>query len=595
MTRILSIFLLVVVFCFSANAQQVSIIKEIAVRGNKEISREAILAAMRSKEQAPFVQADLARDEQAVRELGFFRDVKILSRAISDVEWQLIVEVEENPVVREIRISGNSVVKAEQIEKIVLANQAVGQVYNLRSAGPIASAIRELYQKGGYDAQADIAPATESPQTLSITIYEQTVNRIIVNGLVRTRESVVRRLLKTKPGQAFNQNTWGIDQRRLISTQWFQDIVPKAQETNEIGKFDLIMDVKEAQTGMLNFGLALDSKSRIAGTFRASDSNFRGSGQTVSVSLQQDTFGGGSSISLDWLNPFYDDRDTSVAARLYSRVNSYFSGNGFGNSDSPTDDRFDERRTGFSIAVSRPFRKELVSTIGITGETVRSINLRNTGQFNYIQQDGEQFILNLGLARDRRDVPLDPAEGDYIRIGLEPGFAHITKVGGDVATDTSILGQNTFFRTSLEYKAFFSKRPAKNKPADEPRQVLAVRAKLGSIGGRVPFFEQFFVGGSDSLRGYADQRFWGKNQFVTTVEYRVPFQKTFSIAAFADYGGAWGGYRGINKFDQSSSINLKLGYGLGIAFRTPLGPIRIDFGFNQEGGSRTHFSIGSSF
>jgi len=576
-------------------AQSASIVKEIVLRGNQEISREAILAVMRSKEQGPYIQADLARDEQAIRELGFFRDVKILSRALSDVEWQLIVEVQENPVVRELKIIGNTVVSSDEIEKIVLANQSLGRVYNLRSAAPIASSVRELYQKSGYDAQTDIQPALDSPGTLTIQIYEQTVNRIIVNGLVRTRESVIRKLLRTKPGQAFNQNTWGIDQRRLVSTQWFEDIVPKAQETNEIGKFDLIMDVKEAQTGMLNFGLALDSKSRLAGTFRASDSNFRGTGQSVAISYQQDTFGGGASLSLDWLNPFYDDRETTVAARLYTRVNSYFSGSGFGSTDSPTEDRFDERRTGFSLAVSRPFRKEFVASLGLTGEVIRSINLRQTGEFNFIQQDGDQVILNVGIARDRRDVPLDPAEGDYLRLSVEPGFVNITKIGGNVADETSILGRNTFFRTSLEYKAFFSKRPPENKPADTPRNVLAFRAKLGTISGEVPFFEQFFIGGSESLRGYQDQRFWGKTQFLTSAEYRVPVQRSFSLAAFVDYGGAWGGYRGINRFSQSKNLDLKLGYGLGVAFRTPLGPIRIDFGFNQEGGNRTHFSIGSSF
>lgn len=64
---------------------------------------------------------------------------------------------------------------------------------------------------------------------------------------------------------------------------------------------------------------------------------------------------------------------------------------------------------------------------------------------------------------------------------------------------------------------------------------------------------------------------------------------------FADYGGAWGGYGGVNTFNQSDKLKLHLGYGIGFSFKTPLGPLRLDFGFNERGSSRTHFLIGTSF
>ena len=117
------------------------------------------------------------------------------------------------------------------------------------------------------------------------------------------------------------------------------------------------------------------------------------------------------------------------------------------------------------------------------------------------------------------------------------------------------------------------------------------------ISGDVPFYEQLFIGGSDSLRGYAEQRFWGKNAIVASTEYRypMPMSDAFTLIGFVDYGGAWGGYPGISNFSQSDKIKLHLGYGAGLGFRTPLGSIRIDFGFRPDGGSRTHFSIGGSF
>lgn len=569
-------------------------IKEIVIRGNQTIAREAILSAMRSKEGGPFLQSQLTGDEDAVRDLGFFKDVKILSREAETGSWELTVEVEENPIIKEIRITGSTVFTTEQL--LPLVTQETGKIFNFKTVLPTTEAISRKYEEKGYFARVDVVPLADSPNTLNLVVVERAVNDIIIQGLTRTRPSVVRRLMKTRPGRAFNEELWIIDRRRLESTQWFESIEAKTRQTDEIGKFDLLLDMKEARTAQIGVGLSLDPRSRLAGSIRYYDTNFNGTGQTTGFTYTQDTAGAGASVMLDYINPFMDSRGTSMAIRAYTRVNSYFSGVGIGSSDSPVgDQRFDERRTGGSVAFGRPLGNDYSASIGGTFETIKTINLQSTGSNNYIQQDGELGTLSLGLARDRRDVPLDPAEGDYVRLLVEPAISNITKIGGDVGDVTDVLGRHTFVRSTLEYKAFFSKRPPKDKPIDSPRHVLAYRARYGIISGTVPFFEQFFVGGSDSLRGYSDQRFWGKQQFVTSLEYRLPIQKSFNIIPFVDYGGAWGGYGTINDFTQFKDPHFQFGYGVGIGFKTPLGAIRIDFGFNQEGGNRTHFSIGGSF
>jgi outer membrane protein insertion porin family len=577
-----------------AIAQPPEVIREIIVRGNAQIQREAIVAAMRSRPDGPFLQAELTNDEQAIRDLGFFSDVKVLSRSLGPGEWQIVVEVAENPVVREIRVIGNTVIPTEAILKAI--TQPVGEVYNLRNARPTSDAITQLYQEKGYFAQADIAPLEGSPNTLNIQVIERTVNQILVQGLTRTQDRVIRRLIKTKDGEAFSEFKWETDRRRIDSTQWFESVNARSRATEELGKFDLLLEVKEARTAQIAVGAALDPRSRLAGNLRYFDTNFRGTGQSVGMTLQQDTSGGGLSVTADYSNPFMDNRDTSLSVRAFSRINSYFSGSGIGGSDSPTGTgRFDERRTGGSVGLSRPFREVYGASVGLTFERVQTVNFDVNDATRFIQQDGDLAVLNLALIRDRRDVALDPNEGDYLRFSLEPGFSNITRIGGAVGGETELLGRNTFLRSNLEYKAFFSRRPPRGKPLDTPRQVVAVRARYGAITGRVPFFEQLFVGGSDSLRGYSDQRFWGKQMALASAEYRFPIQRSFTLIGFADYGGAWGGFGTIQDFTQSRTPRLRLGYGAGVAFRTPLGAIRIDFGFNQEGGSRTHFSIGGSF
>jgi outer membrane protein insertion porin family len=566
----------------------------VLVRGNVNISSDAILAVVRAAPGRPFLQAELLADEAAVRDMGFFQDARVLTRQVSDTEWQIVVEVLENPVIREVRITGNTVIPTEELLAVV--TQEVGQVYNLRTELPTATAIADLYTARGYFANADIQPLEDSPNTLNIVVIERQVRDIQITGLTRTRPSVIRRLMKTQPGRAFSMNLWQIDQRRLMSTHWFEDIRVTDSPAPEIGKFDILMDVREARTAMITFGAALDPQSRLAGQLRYTDTNFRGLGQSVSVGVQQDTIGTGLGASIDYSNPLFDARDTTFTASLYTRVQSYFTGSAIGGAVSPTgDDRFDERRTGGALSFTRPIGRHYFATAGVSHEQIRTINLRTAAGADFIQQDGDLTVFDFAFSRDRRDVPLDPAQGDFLRLRVEPGLTNITRIGGNVGDVTGVMGRHDFLRTTLEYRTFFSRDLRPDERPDAPRPVIAARAKAGVIRGTVPFFEQFFAGGSDTVRGYPEQRFWGKRMFLTTIEYRHPLQRAFNLIAFADYGGAWGGYGGINEFTQSRDMNLHFGYGLGLGFRTPLGQIRIDFGFNQHGGSRTHFTIGGSF
>ncbi|MBL8060378.1 MAG: BamA/TamA family outer membrane protein [Chthonomonas sp.] len=586
--------LLLFALAATMHAQSTMVIKEILVRGNNRITTEAIRANMRAAEGRPFIADELERDQNTLRAQGVFKDVKVFSRQLSDSEVQIIVDIEENPVVKEISIMGNSVIKTEEILKLV--TQQKDALLNFNARRPTAEAIRSLYDQRGYFAEVDFPTMADQPETMVILVIETTINDIIVTGLTRTKSRVVQRMIKSKVGEPLNESTWASDVRRIRSTQWFEKADPGLRPAAEIGKVDLLMDLKETRTAKFDVGVAMDPSSRLAGTFAISDSNFRGMGQNLGARIQQDTFGSGASVSFDFGDPYFDKNDTAIQFSVYSRVQSYFASFGSSSSTLSRDDRFDERRTGGAFNASRPLKGGFYGTLGFSLENIRAINLSSSSA-EYIRQDGSLLRGILQLSRDRRDVPLDPFEGDYFRASVEPGISKIDTIGGSVASFTDVLGKNPFVRTTMEYKAFYSRRPADRRKLTDPRPVLAFRSRMGMISGDVPFYEQMFIGGSDSLRGYAEQRFWGKNAIVASAEYRypMPMSDAFTVIGFVDYGGAWGGYPGISNFSQSDSMKLHLGYGAGVGFRTPLGSIRIDFGFRPDGGSRTHFSIGGSF
>ncbi len=156
-----------IIICSAASAQS-AIIKEVLINGNKNISKDAIIAVMRMQQGRPYIDSDRARDRDAILELGFFKDADIIPRQINDTDWQVMVEVRENPMIKEIRVAGGTVFKLDEILKLV--KQPANEVFNLRNIVPTANAIRDLYQKRGYFAEAEIAPLDSAPETLNIQI-----------------------------------------------------------------------------------------------------------------------------------------------------------------------------------------------------------------------------------------------------------------------------------------------------------------------------------------------------------------------------------------------------------------------------------------
>ena len=105
------------------------------------------------------------------------------------------MDVVEFPVIKEIRITGNTVVKTEDILKVL--TQKPGEVFNLKQAEPSARAVEALYSKKGYFARVtDLSPLAQSPSTLNLVIVETRVGTVSVQGNHRTKESVMRRLIE---------------------------------------------------------------------------------------------------------------------------------------------------------------------------------------------------------------------------------------------------------------------------------------------------------------------------------------------------------------------------------------------------------------
>jgi outer membrane protein insertion porin family len=567
-------------------------VESVTIRGLRHLSETALLTALQLKQGEVYSEASLERDRQTLQAMGLFAEVRP-SVEQSETGVRIFFDVVENPLIKEVRITGNTVLTTEQLLQ-VLRNKP-GNVFNLNFARPDTNALQEAYLKAGYIALIEgYIPPDYETGVLKIMLSELRVGQIKVEGNTKTRTAVILRDLRTKPGDIFYLPRWQRDLNRLYNLGFFEQIIPEEEPGNP-GELNITLRVKERPTGRLNVGFAVDPRQRIIGLAEVYETNFRGRGQTLGLNFQSTGGRNGNSIEFLFTEPYLDKRRTSLSLSLYDKLVYRFTSSFFGGAVDPNlEERYDERRRGITLSVGRPYGDFFNAILGFRTEDVRTNRVATDESGGFIRQDGSLLSFTIKGVYNTRDFDLDPAMGQYLSLTLEPGTTNIRSAEQRFLNEGVVrLGRSSFLRTSLDYRFYFSPQGRRSTP-DDRRHVFALRAYYGFVTGNIPFFEQMFIGGAETLRGYPEDRFWGKHAALLSLEYRIPVEKAFTAVLFVDMGHAWGGYPTVNNFTQSRSFSPQVGYGIGIRVRTPLGPLRIDYGIGKDGG-RTHFSVGQVF
>ena len=598
------------------------------VRTNDESARLVIRGAG-VVEGKPFSNDAFTKARAALREKGLYAEVYARTEDTLDRKVKVVFEIVENPVIGNIVFSGNRSITNAKL--LPLLQTKPGDVLNTKTLAEDITKVRRYYDEQGFNIVV-----TESYQfdpktgTLTVPLLETVIESIAITGLSKTKDFVVRRELRSKPGDPLNFKVLNDDLTRLLALNIF--LSPRFENPevgSEVGKVKVTFTMPEQRTAQAGISLGYTAQQRLFGTLNFDEQNLQGKGRGLNLAW---TISGGvaqNSYELGFTEPWFDKQNTSLSASLYNRLNFRFNRIMTGSlTQGLSNNQYYEQREGASARLSRPLtadrftrgfvsaRTELIqaNNLQVNYETLTNDQIQNLR--GALIQNGDVSALTFGLTSNRVDNPQDPSKGFFFSPSIEVGSSGFNfqkpRLNPDYISSTATPNVprvliDTRSQTGAFSKLIFDVRKYTNleKPRQnltDTRKVLASRLLIGIATGNISFSEQFFMGGPDNLRGYFNDRFWGNRTFLFSNELRIPFGKDNPLGGvvFADVGDAWNAMdvnrENIPGFDQHSQFKPQWGLGFGLRITIGgIGKIRLDYGFDQKGTGRSHFSIGQTF
>jgi outer membrane protein insertion porin family len=559
----------------------------------------------------------LQQDINAIFALGLFRNVRA-TPTDTPLGVRVTFEVELNPPLNTVVIEGDEVLPPEVIEDSFAGQY--GEIINLNQIEQGVEQINTWYQENGYVlAQIIEAPAVTPDGTVTLQVAEGVIEEIRIRFLNSdgedvdedgnpiegsTRDFIITREIELQPGDVFNQQTAQQDLRRVFGLGIFEDVRLELEPgADDPTKAVMVLNIVERSTGSIALGGGISSATGLFGTVSYQETNLGGNNQQLAAEVQL----GERLLLLDvsFTDPWIagDPYRTSYTVNGFRRreVPNIFE-EGDNDVRLPNGDRVRIIRTGGGISFTRPFAENpfvdpnWIGSVGFRYQRVQATDADidvtprdDAGKLLTASESGEDDLITFqfGIARDRRNNQQFPTSGYLFRIGSEQSVP----LGSGSILYNRLRANYTFY---VPIRIF-------NFMPDAP-QALAFNIQAGTILGEFPPYEAFSLGGANTVRGWEEGALAAGRSFVLgSVEYRFPIfgAGNFLIggALFVDAATTLGTQSTVQ--GNPGGIRGKPGSGVGVGgglrIQSPIGPIRIDYGINNEGEGQVHFGIGERF
>jgi outer membrane protein assembly factor BamA len=622
-------------FTISRGARYV--IDSFAIDGNTSIPASELASIVRLKAGEPFVQAQVDAAVVGIRGLyrarGFTRATVMPSVAVlpatgnaaGDRQVQVTLTVAEGPrtVVGTVDVIGNTVLTTAQL--LMGAATAPGKPY---SEGDVASdrdRIELEYRNRGYesvvveprvmladsDTRANVLfVITEGPQVI--------VDHVIIVGNRRTSSSTIQRELTLRPGEPLGYSARIESQQRLTALGLFRRVNITELTHESESRRDVLVQVEEAPPTSIAYGGGLEGGTRLRptgpngtaqehfelsprGSFEITRSNLWGKNRSVDLFARAGLIARDVAIAEAGLPEVAPATESGYGFNEYRLLATYREPKVF---NTPADilltGILDQAiRSSFNYR-TREVRGEVGGHLTPRVSVAGRYSFQHTTLFDQRFTPEEEPLIDRvfpqvrlstfsnAIIRDTRDDLLNPSRGLFFALNSDISARAIGSEVGFVKT----FGQAfQYVRLPLRRRIIVATAERIGVAHGFPRLVTTIDETGATVTQKVqdlPASERFFAGGDTTVRGFSLDRLGttetvdpqtgfpkgGNGEVVLNAELRIDTVKGFTAVTFVDAGNIF-----LNASDLSF-INLRPAAGFGVLYRSPIGPVRVELGFN---------------
>jgi outer membrane protein insertion porin family len=571
-------------------------VKKVDIEGNSALSNRKIRKVMQTRKwwlfsfltSSGIYKKDQMKDDvERIRDL--YHSIGYIYVVISEPKIELspdrkklyisiTVSEGDQYSVGDITVQGNTVFsESELFEDLDIAS---GQIFSRRKLREDVDEIIDRYMENGY-ARVDVNPLINVRKeeriadiTLSITeggIFR--IGRINVTGNTKTRDKVIRREMRLDEGEIFNKKMIRRSYQRINNLNFFESVDVAPFPRTDAQLVDINIDVKEKLTGMLSIGGGYSSIDKFMVMGEITQTNLFGKG--LYLKFRADLSARRTNYKISLRDPWFLDKPVSATFSVYNEEIDYLD--------------YDKKATGGSVGFGKEFTEYIGGNITYNIEEAEITNIESDASDIILDQEGIKLTSSISpsIWRDSRNNFLDPTEGSKNAL-----YTTLAGLGGD----------NYYWKAVADSLWYF---PAPLKTT------LSVRGRAGYATGyageKLPLYERFYVGGINTIRGLGfgeggprddeGEVIGGNWELIFNTELIFPLIKDIRLKGlvFFDYGGA---------FDEDKSYefseDMRKTAGVGVRWLSPLGPIRLEWGFNlenkeDENDNKLEFSMGGVF
>lgn len=582
-------------------------IRHVFFDGNESYPDKKILRLITTRPDTLFTSGYFKGDvfeEDLEKIKAFYRTEGFLDMALDaefeyynanrDMDITVAIEEGKKYLVGNIEVAGNKLFTTDEVADVIKMTR--NRPFSQDGMRLDAVHIQEIYYNRGYIMCRVFPEPVVNKETgridITYSIEEDRliyVNKVDIAGNTKTKDTVIRRELRVYPGEPFSGEKVKRSKERLYNLGYFEDISFDTKETDDPAKRDLLVDVKETKTGEFSFGGGYSSIDKLIGFASISQRNFdilnfptfTGGGQNLTVRGELGFVR--SNYLVSWTDPWIFGFPYSFGFDFYRTTHEKERDVGYG---------WEEERWGGSARLGKEFMDWLRANLIYRLDRVKISDVPDDVIFDIRREKGANILSSLGayLTFDTRDNVFSPKKGFYATAGVEDA-------GGPFFGDFDFL---KYTARASYYKSFMS------------LFVLELSLRGGMVGDygdsdHVPIYERFYAGGTNSIRGYKERGvgpkdpvtndpIGGESMLVGNAELTFPIYKdVLNGAVFYDAGNVW---KDMGDIGQG---NYKHGAGLGIRVKTPIGPVKVDWGYplskekGEEKKGRFYFSISREF